>query len=82
MPFNSENCTIVGIISRATGADGRDSWVSSNLNRGHYDYYYMVLAGLSVANFVYFVWCGWTYGEEGQNRVMATEDEEEDVQKW
>lgn len=73
---------IVGIISRATGADGRDSWVSSNLNRGHYDYYYMVLAGLSVANFVYFVWCGWTYGEEGQNRVMATEDEEEDVQKW
>uniref|UniRef100_A0ACD5VQQ1 Uncharacterized protein n=1 Tax=Avena sativa TaxID=4498 RepID=A0ACD5VQQ1_AVESA len=78
---------IVGIINRATGTDGRVSWLSSNLNKGHYDYYYLILAALSVANLLYFVWCGWAYGDEGQNRVMAAEvdDEEETKQeqlKW
>jgi dipeptide/tripeptide permease len=72
---------IVGIVNRATGRNGHDSWLSSNLNRGHYDYYYLVLAALSVANLLYFVWCGWAYGEEGQNRVMAAEVEEEDETK-
>ncbi|KAF7037868.1 hypothetical protein CFC21_048146 [Triticum aestivum] len=67
---------IVGIMNSATGRDGRDSWLSSNLNRGRYDYYYLVLAALSVANLVYFVWCSWAYGEEGQIRVMALAAEE------
>ncbi|VAH64185.1 unnamed protein product [Triticum turgidum subsp. durum] len=67
---------IVGIMNSATGGDGRDSWLSSNLNRGRYDYYYLVLAALSVANLVYFIWCSWAYGEEGQIRVMALAAEE------
>ncbi|KAF0910498.1 hypothetical protein E2562_002949 [Oryza meyeriana var. granulata] len=69
---------IVGAINAATRKGGSgDSWLSSNLNRGHYDYYYLVLAVLCVANLVYFVWCGWAYGEEGQNRVTAEEATEE-----
>uniref|UniRef100_A0A8I6XPB2 Uncharacterized protein n=2 Tax=Hordeum vulgare subsp. vulgare TaxID=112509 RepID=A0A8I6XPB2_HORVV len=74
---------IVGIMNSTTGRDGRNSWLSSNLNRGRYDYYYLVLAALSVANLVYFVWCGWAYGEEGQSRViaLAAEEEEEEEQK-
>ncbi|KAM0888718.1 hypothetical protein ACQ4PT_028192 [Festuca glaucescens] len=72
---------IVGIVNRATARDGRDSWLSSNLNRGHYDYYYLLLAALSVANLMYFIWCGWAYGDEGQNRVMAAELEDEEENK-
>lgn len=72
---------IVGIMNNTTGGDGRDSWLSSNLNRGRYDYYYLVLAALSVANLVYFVWCGWAYGEEGQSRVMALAAEEEEAKQ-
>uniref|UniRef100_A0A0D3EUB0 Major facilitator superfamily (MFS) profile domain-containing protein n=1 Tax=Oryza barthii TaxID=65489 RepID=A0A0D3EUB0_9ORYZ len=71
---------IVGAINAGTrSGGGRDSWLSSNLNRGHYDYYYLVLAALCVANLAYFVWCGWAYGEEGQNRVTAEEEAVEDT---
>jgi hypothetical protein len=73
---------IVGIIHAGTG------WLPSNLNRGHYDYYYLVLAVLCAANVVYFVVCGWAYGEEGQNRVVAAaadaaagEDDQEEEHK-
>ncbi|XP_066379730.1 protein NRT1/ PTR FAMILY 1.1-like isoform X2 [Miscanthus floridulus] len=72
--------TIVGVIHLGTG------WLPSNLNRGHYDYYYLVLAVLCAANVVYFVVCGWAYGEEGQNRVVAAdaaagEDDQEEEHK-
>ena len=79
---------VVGIVNRTTVRDGRDSWLSSNLNRGHYDYYYLLLAALAMADLVYFVWCSWAYGEEGQNRVVAVPEVEEqeetkpEQQKW
>ncbi|KAL0308597.1 UNVERIFIED_CONTAM: protein NRT1/ PTR FAMILY 1.2 [Sesamum radiatum] len=40
---------------------GRESWVSSNLNKGHYDYYYWILTILSVGNLVYFIFCSRAY---------------------
>lgn len=70
---------IVGIIGAATRRDGHDGWLANNLNRGHYDYYYLVLALLGTANVMYFVVCGWAYGEEGQNhRVVALAADAED----
>ena len=69
---------IVGIIGAGTRSGGHDGWLPNNLNRGHYDYYYLVLAVLCAANVVYFVVCGWAYGEEGQNRVVAADAEAED----
>ncbi|TVU35035.1 hypothetical protein EJB05_16901 [Eragrostis curvula] len=68
---------IVGIIGAATGGNGRDGWLDNNLNKGHYDYYYVVLAVLCSVNVVYFVVCGWAYGEEGRNRVVAAESEDD-----
>ncbi|GJM93055.1 hypothetical protein PR202_ga09576 [Eleusine coracana subsp. coracana] len=70
---------IVGIIGAATGRDGRDGWLVNNLNRGHYDYYYLVLTVLCAANVVYFLLCGWAYGEEGQNRAADAEDDEQQL---
>ena len=64
---------VVAIIGAATRSGGHDGWLPSNLNRGRYDYYYLVLAVLGTANVVYFVVCAWSYGEEGQNRVAAAD---------
>ncbi|XAR67020.1 hypothetical protein NMG60_11013430 [Bertholletia excelsa] len=58
---------IVTILSKATKGDGKGSWVSNNINHGHYDYYYWILFGLCVVNFFYFVYCSWAYGSEEQN---------------
>jgi len=71
---------IVGVIHAGT------AWLPSNLNEGHYDRYYLVLAVLCAANVVYFVVCGWAYGEEGKNRVVAAdaaaaEDDQEEEEE-
>ncbi|KAL0339040.1 UNVERIFIED_CONTAM: protein NRT1/ PTR FAMILY 1.2 [Sesamum angustifolium] len=52
---------IVNIIDAVSKRGGRESWVSSNLNKGHYDYYYWILTILSVGNLVYFIFCSRAY---------------------
>ncbi|PRQ20411.1 putative proton-dependent oligopeptide transporter family, major facilitator superfamily [Rosa chinensis] len=48
---------LISAIDEATGGVGRASWFSNNLNRAHLDYFYWLLAGLSVVElgvFTYF----------------------------
>ncbi|KAH6779007.1 Major facilitator superfamily protein [Perilla frutescens var. hirtella] len=52
---------IVSIVDTASQRGGRESWVSDNLNKGHYDYYYWVLTILSVLNLIYFIFCSRFY---------------------
>ncbi|KAI9192113.1 hypothetical protein LWI28_018487 [Acer negundo] len=40
----------------------QESWVSNNINKGHYDYYFWLLASFSMANFVYYLSCIKAYG--------------------
>ncbi|KAM3351526.1 hypothetical protein ACQJBY_023478 [Aegilops geniculata] len=74
---NLVNSLIVKVVDDASRRGGRTSWLSSDLNAGHYDYYYWLLAGLGAVNFVYFLWCAWKYGEEGKNVEWEEEGEGE-----
>ncbi|XP_012846435.1 PREDICTED: protein NRT1/ PTR FAMILY 1.1-like [Erythranthe guttata] len=47
---------IVDVASKSADAT-KESWVSTNLNKGHYDYYYWILTLLSLVNFIYFYFC-------------------------
>lgn len=47
---------LISLIEKATGGEGRYSWFSDNLNRAHLDYFYWLLAGLTAAAFVVFVY--------------------------
>ncbi|KAH7568228.1 hypothetical protein JRO89_XS07G0263700 [Xanthoceras sorbifolium] len=38
---------LISGINKATGGNGHTSWFADNLNRGHLDYFYWLLAGLS-----------------------------------
>ncbi|KAL0374371.1 UNVERIFIED_CONTAM: protein NRT1/ PTR FAMILY 1.2 [Sesamum radiatum] len=60
---------IVNITDVVSKRGGRESWVSSNLNRGHYDYYYWILTILSVGNLVYFIFCSRAYKGCEEERV-------------
>ncbi|XP_060214363.1 protein NRT1/ PTR FAMILY 1.2-like isoform X2 [Lycium barbarum] len=46
---------LVSIVDGITSAGGNTSWLSSNINRGHLDYFYWLMTFLSVINFLYFL---------------------------
>ncbi|KAK4422272.1 protein NRT1/ PTR FAMILY 1.2, partial [Sesamum alatum] len=69
---------IMNAVDSLSKAGGKESWISSNINKGHYDYYYLVLAGLSMANMMYFLVCSNIYGPLKEDRKIAQEEEEED----
>ncbi|KVI11587.1 protein NRT1/ PTR FAMILY 1.1-like [Cynara cardunculus var. scolymus] len=72
---------IVGVVNEYSKHGGGVSWVSNNLNQGHYDYYYWVIAILSVANFFYFLGCSWAYGPCDETKHWDEEEEEEEEEE-
>ncbi|KAK6264100.1 Proton-dependent oligopeptide transporter family - like 10 [Theobroma cacao] len=57
---------VVSIIDDITSRGGKESWVSSNINKGRIDNYYWVLAVLSFINLLYYFVCAWAYGPCGE----------------
>ncbi|CAA0838374.1 Protein NRT1/ PTR FAMILY 1.2 [Striga hermonthica] len=53
---------VMNSVDALSSAGGEESWISSDINKGHYDYYYLVLVGLGMANMIYFVLCSRAYG--------------------
>ncbi|WCJ29467.1 Major facilitator superfamily protein [Euphorbia peplus] len=53
---------IMSAVDSMSRRGGQESWVATNINKGHYDYYCWLLASMSMANFVYYVFCSKAYG--------------------
>lgn len=52
---------LITVIDGATGSDGGNSWFSSNLNRGHFDYFYWLLAGISAVTMLAYLYFAKSY---------------------
>ncbi|CAJ1978246.1 unnamed protein product [Sphenostylis stenocarpa] len=52
---------LISVIEKATGKDGQDSWFANNLNKAHLDYFYWLLAGLSVVGMALFTYFAKSY---------------------
>lgn len=52
---------IVTIVMKITGKGGRPGWIPANLNDGHLDRFYFLLAALSCADLVAYVVCAMSY---------------------
>jgi peptide/histidine transporter 3/4 len=51
---------LVTVVARITTRGGKEGWIPDNLNVGHLDYFFWLLAGLSLANFaVYLLIASW-----------------------
>ncbi|CAH8320458.1 unnamed protein product [Eruca vesicaria subsp. sativa] len=73
-------------VVKNSSKKGGVSWIEDNINKGHYDYYYWVLAVLSFVNVIYYVACSWSYGptvDEVRNDKVngVREEEQEEVVK-
>lgn len=65
---------IMSTVDNVTSKGGKESWVSKNINKGHYDNYYWLLAILSAINVVYYFVCTWAYGPSVDQRRTAMDD--------
>uniref|UniRef100_A0A5B7BU08 Peptide/nitrate transporter n=1 Tax=Davidia involucrata TaxID=16924 RepID=A0A5B7BU08_DAVIN len=52
---------LISVIQKVTSGDGQDGWFSNNLNKAHLDYFYLLLAGLSVVELVAYLYFAKSY---------------------
>ncbi|ERN11101.1 hypothetical protein AMTRI_Chr04g181130 [Amborella trichopoda] len=55
------NSFILSIVIAVTTKGGSPGWIPNNLNEGHLDYFFWLLAGLSLLNLVVYVACAGRY---------------------
>lgn len=67
---------ILNSVDDITKKGGKESWVSSNINKGHYDYYYWLLAVISFLNILYYIYCSWVYGPVEERKKKVVDEEE------
>ncbi|XP_008340556.2 protein NRT1/ PTR FAMILY 8.3-like [Malus sylvestris] len=52
---------ILTLVTYLTTKDGNSGWITDNLNGGHLDYFFWLLAGLSLLNMLVYVVCAKRY---------------------
>jgi peptide/histidine transporter 3/4 len=52
---NLINSQLVTLVASVTAAGGRAGWFPPELDKGHLDYYFLLVVGVTVANFAVFV---------------------------
>ncbi|KAL3511180.1 hypothetical protein ACH5RR_030581 [Cinchona calisaya] len=65
---------LVNVIHNTTGSHGRPDWLTKDINAGRVEYFYFLIAGLGVLNFMYFLYVAPKY--RYKSRVRIDEDEE------
>ncbi|XP_062197308.1 protein NRT1/ PTR FAMILY 1.2-like [Phragmites australis] len=61
---------IVKLVNLITGRGGAEPWILDDLNRGRYDFYYLLLAVLGAVDLIYFVICAYMSNEMTQNMSL------------
>lgn len=67
----------MSVVDELSGRGGKESWISSDINKGHYDYFHWVLAGLSMTNLFLFWGFSKAYGPFKDERIEAQVDGED-----
>lgn len=65
---NFISVVLITVVTKLTW-NSNGGWLGNDLNRSHIDYLYWLLAGLTVVNFIGFLFCGhlYTYKLGGNN---------------
>ncbi|KFK43704.1 hypothetical protein AALP_AA1G162300 [Arabis alpina] len=55
---------ILTVVTYFTTLDGGDGWITDDLNKGHFDYFFWLLAGLSILNAAVYVFSAVNYKQK------------------
>ncbi|TKY58251.1 NRT1/ PTR FAMILY 1.2 [Spatholobus suberectus] len=69
---------LVSIVDKVTSVGGKESWLSTNINRGHLNYYYALLTFVGIINYLYFLVICWAYGPAPGQKPEASAGKEEE----
>ncbi|OIW14406.1 hypothetical protein TanjilG_20852 [Lupinus angustifolius] len=69
---------IVNTVDKVTCIGSNESWLSTNINKGHLNYYYALLTLLASINFLYFLAICSAYGSDRAEKVDASASNEDD----
>ncbi|KAF3791628.1 NRT1-PTR FAMILY 2-11 protein [Nymphaea thermarum] len=62
---NYMSSLFVSVVHKTTGHGRHENWLNENLNHGRLDFFYYVIAGCGVVNFVYFIFFARWYRYKG-----------------
>jgi hypothetical protein len=62
---------VMNVVHNLTGKNGRPDWLTNDINVGRLDYFYFLITGLAVLNFVYFLFCAHQYRYKAIVKVQA-----------
>ncbi|GAB2225691.1 hypothetical protein Droror1_Dr00006493 [Drosera rotundifolia] len=65
---------VLSAVDSHTNRGGKGSWVSNDINKGHYDYYYWTLAVLTLISFLYYLVVSWAYGPCAEQRSQVRDE--------
>ncbi|KAJ1427599.1 Proton-dependent oligopeptide transporter family [Sesbania bispinosa] len=69
---------VISIVDKVTSAGGNVSWIYTNINKGHLNFYYGLLSFLGMINFVYFLAICWAYGPDQGKKHEASAGKEDE----
>ncbi|KAK8543335.1 hypothetical protein V6N12_015891 [Hibiscus sabdariffa] len=58
---NYVSSLLVNVVMVITARDGSPGWIPENLNSGHMDRFYFLIAGLTAVDFIIYVFCARWY---------------------
>nr|XP_043635862.1 protein NRT1/ PTR FAMILY 5.10-like [Erigeron canadensis] len=62
---------LILIVEKMTGGNGQDGWISDNINQGHIDYFYYLLAVIGTAAFVMYIYVARSYVyRQGRDMIL------------
>ncbi|KAI7986848.1 Protein NRT1/ PTR FAMILY 1.2 [Camellia lanceoleosa] len=70
---------VINTVDKLTRRGGKESWLTNNINKAHYESYYWLLAIMSAINIFYFLLCSWAYGPCSNEGFFTHRHEGKDV---
>ncbi|CAN6318960.1 unnamed protein product [Urochloa humidicola] len=66
---NYLNSAVLGAVAAITARGGKPGWIPDDLNEGHLDYFFWLMAALGVVNLLHFLHCSMRY--RGNNNTAS-----------